>query len=385
MLEKHFTFGREQDIDFTQMNQNSPWTSSAGSSSRSSDSSDTLDGRQGLVRNQAMSSAHSDGSTRIIAIAVKASEKLRPGPFMYTFTHLVEKNNCRVVVISCLSRLQDEMGVTRVIDVETFGGVSKRKLDEAIQKQILNLNHFLREFRERLTNHGVRLDVRVTAGPRSNDILVQAATALQPHWVVLDRSFSGSQKYIQAALRCNLTLMKSDTKPEVLKLAAECLHPVGPGNEREDTSYPSPAPRTPSSERSLNASPPMVSIETKKESSRVFTLIACMCLKQGPKTEELDGPTEKQTFLYGATLPGSHAAYLGKLGHESPAQEVSILSSRVTNPGGSPATFFGLTKSSSTRKSNKKSIRIIEQELEAQMADSQAEEDVRDVRFHLQL
>lgn len=58
-----------------------------------------------------VSPARSPGTTNtatIIAIAVKAHEKMKPEAFGYAFNHLLQRENCKIVVICCMSRVQSE-------------------------------------------------------------------------------------------------------------------------------------------------------------------------------------------------------------------------------------------------------------------------------------
>ncbi|CAM6118351.1 unnamed protein product [Calypogeia fissa] len=365
----------------------SPCSTSTRSSSETFDSPrSSTPTRLDLLNNVgAISSVRSDGTlkTRTIAIAVKAHEKMRPEPFGYALNHLVEQKNCKVVVICCLSRLQSELGVDHIIDVETFGGISKKKLEAAINNQINNLNHFLRSFREQLDRRGVQLDIRISAGPKSDDILVHAAKALHPHWVVLDGSFSGHQRSIQERLECNLVLVKKNSKPLILQLTTKYLGPIEQLEDEVDPYLECPTPNV----RSSVGTPATVTTKTSLKvtdttnnatsntNSKVFTF--CMCFNS--KVAE-EGPTKETTVLYGNTTSGSQAAYLGKVGNQRMEQEVAALSSRIPSPSSSPATWFSSTGS---RKANTKSVKIIEQELEARMAKQPEEDDYQEYKVQL--
>ncbi|CAM6095807.1 unnamed protein product [Calypogeia fissa] len=209
----------------------------------------------------------------IIAVAVKAHEKMQVEPFAYVFHQLLTQQNCKVVVICCLSKVRSELGVDLLID-ESFSGISKTKLQVAINEQTNNLNHFLKAYKEALNAKGVELEIKVSVGRKSDEILVQAARALHPLWVVLDSSwvtFSGNKnKKIQAALACNLVLLKKKSKPEILQVVMTRHFEQRLDDQvSEQQQQPVSDTSSPAGNSSSNPSPPLTTTEEQSSSNQI--------------------------------------------------------------------------------------------------------------------
>ncbi|CAM6089394.1 unnamed protein product [Calypogeia fissa] len=211
----------------------------------------------------------------IIAVAVKAHEKMQVEPFAYVFHQLLTQQNCKVVVICCLSKVRSELGVDLLID-ESFSGISKTKLQVAINEQTNNLNHFLKAYKESLNAKGVELEIKVSVGRKSDEILVQAARALHPLWVVLDSSwvtFSGNKnKKIQAALACNLVLLKKKSKPVILQVVTRHFEQRPDDQVSEQQQQPvsdTSSPAGPAENSSSNPSPPPTTTEEQSSSNQI--------------------------------------------------------------------------------------------------------------------
>ncbi|CAM6104056.1 unnamed protein product [Calypogeia fissa] len=168
-----------------------------------------------------------------IAIAVKAHDRMRMECFAYVFDHLVQRRTfdekqgkLQVVVICCLSRVRNEFGVETILDpAKLFGGISKEALEDAIRLHRNSLNRFLAVFREKLIGRRVELDIHISIGRSSMDILCDAAQALHPLWVVIDwpetrrdwASWSDQEKRdFQAGLWWNLVLLEKNSIPLVI-------------------------------------------------------------------------------------------------------------------------------------------------------------------------
>ncbi|CAM6119558.1 unnamed protein product [Calypogeia fissa] len=168
-----------------------------------------------------------------ISIAVKAHDRMRMECFAYVFDHLVQRRTfdekqgkLQVVVICCLSRVRNEFGVETILDpAKLFGGISKEALEDAIRLHRNSLNRFLAAFREKLIERRVELDIHVSIGRSSMDILCDAAQALHPLWVVIDwpetrrdwASWSEQEKRdFQAGLWWNLVLLEKNSIPLVI-------------------------------------------------------------------------------------------------------------------------------------------------------------------------
>ncbi|XP_027342221.1 inactive protein kinase SELMODRAFT_444075-like [Abrus precatorius] len=162
----------------------------------------------------------SEGTGRVVVVAVKASRDISKTALVWALTHVVQPGDCikLLVVIPAHSASKRVWGLSRfTTDCTTshwrssLGTVSDQKevISNSCSQLVLQLHDFY-------DPEKIKIRVKILSGSLCGAVAAEAKR-VQSSWVILDKKLKHEKKYCMEQLHCNIVIMKR-SRPKILRL-----------------------------------------------------------------------------------------------------------------------------------------------------------------------
>ncbi|KAH8509003.1 hypothetical protein H0E87_010949 [Populus deltoides] len=115
-----------------------------------------------------------------------------------------------LVVHGVLHRVLHPLGYQLKVCPDSFAGASKRHIEEEITKKLDAYVNMLLQSAEVCEDEGVSIEVKISAGTPTRQVVVQEAVACNATWVVLDRHLRKELRFYLKQIPCKVALIQDN-------------------------------------------------------------------------------------------------------------------------------------------------------------------------------
>ncbi|XP_061970639.1 probable serine/threonine-protein kinase PBL21 [Populus nigra] len=115
-----------------------------------------------------------------------------------------------LVVHGVLHRVLHPLGYQLKVCSDSFAGASKRHIEEEITKKLDAYVNMLLQSAEVCEDEGVSIEVKISAGTPTKQVVVQEAVACNATWVVLDRHLRKDLRFYLKQIPCKVALIQDN-------------------------------------------------------------------------------------------------------------------------------------------------------------------------------
>ncbi|KAI5589322.1 hypothetical protein BDE02_05G154700 [Populus trichocarpa] len=115
-----------------------------------------------------------------------------------------------LVVHGVLHRVLHPLGYQLKVCPDSFAGASKRHIEEEITKKLDAYVNMLLQSAEVCEDEGVSIEVKISAGTPTKQVVVQEAVACNATWVVLDRHLRKELRFYLKQIPCKVALIQDN-------------------------------------------------------------------------------------------------------------------------------------------------------------------------------
>ncbi|KAG6547992.1 hypothetical protein Mapa_010814 [Marchantia paleacea] len=198
------------------------------------DSRKSIDQGQPMIKEIVLKQSRGGSGSQSVVVVLDATRELSLSALQWALTNVVCAGDA-ITLLGILHQVHNPstlplklaihagmlqlLGYKQKADVSTFNGTNRKQLDEEISRklEIFRNASMHQEIHKVCEHNGIKLEVKIAAGPSTKTVAAKWAVELQAAWVILDRPMKKDKKYLMEHLTCNLVLMKR-SGGEVIRL-----------------------------------------------------------------------------------------------------------------------------------------------------------------------